>query len=112
MNVGAGLAGSVFVDPVWSVVPPTLTEFSEWPWSPGAGLPSGGRGLGAELGGDERGLQPAEVVDELAAVDRLAVGAADGDSGAVQRVGDQRRRVVLVDDVGGVEAGHLRRRST
>ena len=75
---------------------------------PRGDLASGGRGLGAELGGDERGLQPAEVVHELAAGDRLAVGAADGDSGTVQSAGDQRRRVVLVDDVGGVQAGHLR----
>jgi hypothetical protein len=29
VNVGAGLAGMVFVEPVCSVVPPTLTEFSE-----------------------------------------------------------------------------------
>jgi hypothetical protein len=28
VNVGACLAGSVLVEPVWSVVPATLTEFS------------------------------------------------------------------------------------
>jgi hypothetical protein len=37
LNVGGGLAGIVFGEPVWSVVPPTLTESSECPWGPGVG---------------------------------------------------------------------------
>ncbi len=36
VNVGAGLAGIEFVEPVWSVLPPTLTEFNSWPCRPGA----------------------------------------------------------------------------
>ena len=36
VNVGAGLAGIEFVEPGWSVLPPTLTEFSWCPWRPGA----------------------------------------------------------------------------
>src|ERR1700730_15857146 len=39
MNVGGGLAGIVFVYPVCSVVPLTLTESSEWQWVRGATLP-------------------------------------------------------------------------
>jgi hypothetical protein len=31
VNFGAGVRGIVFVDPLWSVVPATLTESSEWP---------------------------------------------------------------------------------
>ncbi len=41
VNVGGGLAGIVLRRPCCSVVPPTLTESSEWPWAPGAGLPAG-----------------------------------------------------------------------
>ena len=36
VKVGAGLAGIVFVEPAWSVVPPTLTELSSCPCVPGA----------------------------------------------------------------------------
>src|SRR5581483_11491833 len=39
VNDRAELAGTVFVPPGVSVVPLTLTEVSEWPWRPGAGLP-------------------------------------------------------------------------
>src|SRR5437588_2838255 len=47
VNVGAGWAGTVLVVPVWSVVPPTLTELSAWPWGPGASLPPWAVGVGA-----------------------------------------------------------------
>ena len=40
--------------------------------------------------------------------DRLAVGTSDRDPGGVQRAGDLRERVVLVEHVRGVEPGHLR----
>ena len=39
VKVGGGLAVIEFVEPVWSVVPATLTESSLWPCKPGATLP-------------------------------------------------------------------------
>ena len=92
VNVGAGAGRDVFVDPVCSVVPPTLTELSEWPCRPGATLPPVGvvaLDCGADLAAMNVGGQPLDVGQELAALDLHPVGPADADAGRVQRAGDR-----------------------
>ena len=110
VNVGAGLAGIAFVEPVCRVVPPTLTEFSAWPCRPGAtGCCSRSRAPDAQRVGHVTSVQPCDRGQELAGVDLLAAQPAHRDAGGAQRADDLGHRVVLVEDVGGVEAGHLGR---
>ena len=72
VNDGGGLAGTVLSDPVCRVVPPTLTESSEWPCRPGAAWRcrwSNRWRRHVQRLGHERRRQPLQAGEELPSVD-------------------------------------------
>ena len=113
VNVGAGLAGIELVDPVWRVLPPTLTEFNWCPCRPGA--------MGALLDPDDEGRLTWSAVATCWGSSHWIEGrnwlelscwppsAADRYAGRAKRADDLRDGVVLVQHVRGVEARHLGR---